>query len=305
MSWFLIALLPPIFWSITNHIDKYLVSKYFKGGGVGALMIFSSIIGIFLLPLIAISHPEVISTFDPKYILISLNGFVYLLAILPYFYALQKDDASTAVPLFQLIPVYSFFLSYLILKETLSNYQIIGGLITILGAILISLDLSTHKKIKFKKDVFLLMALSSLLYSLNFLIFKLFALDNSFWVTSFWEYIGFATFSVLILVFIKPYRLEFTRVLKENKLSVLAINGINELINIIAKVSFNIASLLAPVTLVWIVDGLQPIFIFIFGVILTLFFPKLSQENLSKKILFQKTLAISIIFIGTFLVNRN
>lgn len=305
MSWFLIALLPPIFWSITNHFDKYLVSKYFKGGGVGALMIFSSIIGILLLPIIILFHPEVVSTFNLKYLLISLNGFIYLLAVLPYFYALQKDEASTAVPLFQLIPVYSFFLSYLILGETLSNHQIIGGIIIVSGAVLISLDLSVHKKIKFKKEVFLLMALSSLLYSLNFLMFKLFAVGTHFWVTSFWEYIGFGIFSVLILLFIKPYRREFFRVLKENKLSVLALNGINEVINIIAKVSFNIASLLAPVTLIWIVDGLQPFFIFIFGVILTLFFPKISQENLSKKVLFQKIIAILIMFIGTFIVNKN
>ena len=34
MNWFLIALLPPALWSVTNHFDKYLLSKFFKGGGV-------------------------------------------------------------------------------------------------------------------------------------------------------------------------------------------------------------------------------------------------------------------------------
>lgn len=38
MNWFLIALIPPTVWAATHHFDKYLLSKYFKGGGVGALL---------------------------------------------------------------------------------------------------------------------------------------------------------------------------------------------------------------------------------------------------------------------------
>jgi drug/metabolite transporter (DMT)-like permease len=305
MNWFLIALLPPALWSITNHFDKYLLSKYFKGGGVGALMIFSSIIGLILLPFIIFFHPEVLGTFNPKYLLISLNGFFYLLATLPYFYALQKDEASVAVPLFQMVPVFSFFLSYLVLRETLNPAQIVGGVIIIIGAILISLDLSTHKKIKFKKEVFFLMALSSLLFAINFLFFKYFAIDVNFWVTSFWEYIGFAVFALLLLIFIKPYRNQFLDAIKINSTSILSLNGINEVINIIAKASFNFASLLAPLTLVWIVNGFQPFFVFIYGIILTLLFPKISQENITRKVLFQKLLAILIMFAGAFFVNRS
>jgi len=305
MNWFLIALLPPALWSITNHFDKYLLSKYFKGEGLGALMIISSIVGLLLLPFIILFHPEVIANFNLKYLLISLNGFFYLLATIPYFYALQKDEASIAVPLFQMVTVFTFFLSYLVLKETLNPNQIIGGMIIIIGAVLISLDLTIHKKVKFKKGVFLLMAFSSLLYAINFLFFKYFAIDGNFWITSFWEYIGFAIFAVLLLIFIKPYRKEFFKVIKINKLSMLSINGINEILNIIAKASFNFASLLAPITLIWIVDGFQPFFVFIYGIILTLFFPKISQENISKNVLIQKFLAITIMFLGAFIINKN
>lgn len=304
MNWFLIALLPPALWSITNHFDKYLLSKYFKGGGVGALMVFSSIIGLLLLPFIVLVHPEVVSSFDPKYLLISLNGFLYILAVLPYFYALQRDEASICVPLFQMVPIFSFFLSYLVLGETLTMLQAVGGLIIILGAVLISLDLTVHRKVKFKKEVFFFMALSSLLFALNFLFFKFFAIEAHFWVTSFWEYLGFAVFAGLLLVFVKPYREEFIKVMKTNKVSVLTINGINEVVNIIAKASFNFASLLAPVTLVWIVNGLQPFFVFIYGIFLTLLFPKISQEDITKKGLMQKILAIFIMFIGTYLINK-
>lgn len=302
MNWFLIALLPPAFWSVTNYFDKYLLSKYFKGGGVGALMIFSSIIGVFLLPIIAFIRPEVL-VFSVRNILIAINGSLYLLAILPYFYALQRDETSIAVPIFQLIPVFSYVLAYFVLGETLTGIQILGGLLVVAGAIWISLELSEEKKIRFKKEVFFLMLLSSLLFALNFLFFKYFSIRSDFWFTSFWEYVGFSTFSFLLWVFIKPYRLQFMKVMKENKLSALGLNGINEVVNLVAKVSFNVASLLTPLTLVWIVNGLQPFFVFIYGLILTFLFPHVIQEQIHKRALFQKITAIIIMFVGTYLIN--
>lgn len=305
MNWFLIALLPPALWSITNHIDKYLLTKYFKGAGVGALMVFSSLIGLLLLPIIIVLHPAVLSQFDPQFLLISLNGFLYILAVLPYFYALQRDDASIAVPLFQLIPVYSYFLAYIFLGETLNLAQILGGIIIIAGAILITLDIVHIKKIRLKWDVLGYMALSSLFFSLNFLFFKFFALEADIWVTSFWEYIGFAIFAFILVAFIRPYRVEFINVLRKNSMQVLTVNGTNEVVNIVAKIAFNVASLLTPITLTWIVNGLQPMFVFIYGIGLTIFLPKLSQENISRKILVQKVVAILIMLAGTILINQN
>src|SRR3990167_5414927 len=151
MNWFLIALIPPAVWAATNHFDKYLLSKYFKGGGVGALMVFSSMIGVLLLPIIYFLHPEVIQSFNLSYLLIALNGFFYVLAVLPYFYALMKDETSVSAALFQMIPVFSYVLAYFVLGETLKTNQMIGGLVIIVGAILITLDLTDRKRIKFKK----------------------------------------------------------------------------------------------------------------------------------------------------------
>lgn len=304
MNWFLIALLPPIFWSITNHIDKYLLSKYFKGGAIGSVIIFSAAISLLLLPIIVIIHPAVLQTFNLSYLLIALNGTFYLLATLPYFYALEKDDASLTVPLFQMIPVFSFVLGYIFLKETLNTTQIIGGLVILVSSIFISLNISDIKKMRMKWDVFGLMVLSSLLYALNFLFFKRFAIETNFWITSFWEYIGFAFFGIFLLAFVKNYRRGFFNVLRTNKLQVLGINGLNEIINIIAKISFNVASILTPVTLVWIINGLQPLFVFVFGILLTVLLPKISKEDISKKTLIQRIIAIAVITIGAYLVNR-
>jgi len=305
MNWFLIALLPPIFWSLTNHIDKYLLTKYFKDGAIGAVMIFSASIAILLLPIILLIQPSVLQNFQINYLLIILNGTLYLFASLPYFYALEKDDASLSVPLFQMIPVFSFILGYIFLKETLSVTQILGGIIIVISSIFISLNISDIKKMKMKWDVFGLMALSSILFSLNFIFFKYFAVETDFWITSFWEYVGFGLFGIILLVFVKNYRQGFFNVLKQNRLKVISINGLNEILNIVAKIAFNFATILTPVTMVWIINGLQPVFVFVFGIILTLVLPKISREDISKKTLIQRMIAIAVITVGVYLINRS
>lgn len=305
MNWFLIALLPPIFWSITNHIDKYLLTKFFNKGAVGSVMIFSASISILLLPVIAIIHPAILQQFNLSYLLIAVNGSFYLLATLPYFYALDKDDASLTVPLFQMIPVFSFILGYTFLGETLSINQILGGIIILVSSIFISLNIADIKKIHMRWDVFLLMLLSSILYSLNFIFFKYFVVETNFFIASFWEYVGFGLFGLFLLIFIKSYREGFISVLKTNKTKVLGINITNEIVNIIAKISFNYATVLAPVALVWIINGLQPFFVFLFGIMLTAFFPRISKEDISRKTLAQRGLAILAITIGVYLVNKS
>ncbi len=302
MNWFFIALIAPALWSITNHIDKYLVNKYVKNGGIGALMIFSSLIGFFTLPFILIFSPNVLHVGIPVAILIIANGWIYLLATLFYLYALNRGEVSMVVPLFQMVPVFSYFLGFVFLRETLLTQQIAGGCLIVFGAIFMSLELRAGEKIKFKKNLFWLMALSSFLYAINILLFKYFAFKNDFWTTSFWEYVGFFTFAVF-LFFIKSYRKQFSYLINNNKLAVVGLNGFNEVINLLGKISFNFASLLAPITLVSLVNGFQPLFVFVGGVALTLFFPKISQENIAKRHLFHKMIAISIILIGAYLLN--
>jgi len=302
MNWFIIALAAPVLWAVTNHIDKYLINKYFRNGGVGSLIIFSSLIGIFVLPFILIIHPAVFAIKPILALLIIANGSLYVLGLLPYLYALAEDEASIVVPLFQTIPVFSYLLAFFVLGERLTSIQIIASLLIILGAITLSLDLN-QKKIKFKKKVFWLMFLASFLIALNGLIFKYVAIQENFWTTSFWEYIGFAVLSIVLLLFVRSYRDQFLLVVKNNKRAVLGWNTANEVLNIIAKIIMNFATLLAPLALVWVVNGFQPFFVLFFGIIIALFFPHFSKENLLKKHLAQKIVAILIIFIGVYLLN--
>jgi len=185
MSWFFIALLSPVLHAAANHIDKYLLSRYFKGGGTATLIIFSSIFGLVVLPFIVLIEPNVLDITPSHALLLLLSGIIYTVYLIPYFYALNQDEASIVVPLFQTVPIFGYILAYFVLGETLNNQQIFASLLIISGAVFLSLDLN-QKRLTIKKNIFLAMLLSSFLVALGALIFKFVAIQETFWVSSFW-----------------------------------------------------------------------------------------------------------------------
>lgn len=302
MSWFFIALISPALWAVSNHTDKYILTKFFKGIGAGAYIIFSAFIGFIILLIIPIFEHNLfsISLFDA--VLIIFSGIIYISTYIPYSYALREAETSVVVPLFQIIPVFGYILGYVFLNERLSVVQMLAALLIIIGAIGISLEINSGK-FKLKSKVLLLMIAASFLGALTSLIFKLVAIKESFWITSFWEYVGF-TFATLTLLFIPTYRHQFFKVIRIYKCSVVGLDLINEIFNISARIIFSFASLLAPLALVWAVNGFQPFFVFIYGIILTLFLPKIATESLLKKHLAQKFISIIIMFIGVYFLNK-
>jgi drug/metabolite transporter (DMT)-like permease len=303
MSWIFIALIPPALYAVSNLIDKYLVSTYFKGEGVGSVMVFSSLIGLVALPIIVLISPDVLSIDAWTALFIVLNGMLYILSFLPYFHALHKEDASVVAPLFQAIPVFAYVLGYVILGESLSLTQSLAGLVIFIGAIGISLDLS-GSRFAFKGSIFGLMMLSSFGLALNGALFKFFAIEEHFWVTSFWTYAGFFLLGLVLLAMVRSYRQQFFAVFRDNGRTIVALNGVNELLALTTTLIFNYASLLAPLVLVYLVGAAQPFFVFFYGLILTLLFPRFINEDISSKTIIQKLACMILMVIGSYFLLR-
>ncbi len=303
MNWFLIALAAPAFWAISNHIDKYLLEKYFKRQGIGALIIFSGLIYLFILPVLLLFSTDVLEVPARSVALLVACGIIEVFGFLAYLYALEKDEASIVVPLFQITPVFSYFLGYFWLGETLTRGQILGSLLLIVGAMILSLDLAQIKT-KFKTTIFFLAFLGSFIFALVAAIFKFVALEEDFWATIFWSSFGDSIMGLIFLLFVASYRDQFFNLFKTSAVFIIGVNVFNEIITLIGQLLARYAFLLAPIFLVQAVGGFSPFFVFFFGALLTLIFPRLGiKEDLSKKALIQKFLAIAIMFAGTYIIN--
>lgn len=117
--------------------------------------------------------------------------------------------------MFQVIPVISFVLAWIVLGETLTGSQMTGGALVVLGAIIISFEMQEGRKLKLRSDTLALMFLSSFIFALNFLVFKVFAVETDFWTTVFWESVGYIGFATSLLAFAKPYRRDFLAVFRK------------------------------------------------------------------------------------------
>lgn len=303
MNWFLIALINPIAHAFVNHFDKYLLSKYVKGGTVGALILFSSLFAVFALPIIYFINPGVIGgiTFMQGVILM-VNGAFLTIGIILYLYAIDSDEASYVAPFMQFYPVFGFILGFLLLKEVLSVNQIFAGVLIVVGSIILSYELTPGKK-KFKLRLVALMLGACFFYSINAVIFKMIAVDEGFTTSLFWDMAGKFVFGLILFLSLKSYQTEFIGMIKNNGIKVVILNVINEIIGLVGEIATVFAVLFAPVAMVQSLTGLQPVFVLILGIFLTLVFPKFVKESLSRNHLLQKIIGVVIVTVGVFLLD--
>ncbi len=302
MNWFFIALINPIAHAAVNHIDKYLISRYVKGGSVGTLILFSALFSVVALPVIYFIHPNVFSVIQPlQALVLMINGGLLVTAIILYLYALGLDEASYVAPFFQLVPVIGFILGFLLLGEGLHGNQIMAGMLIVCGGIILSLEFGEGKK-KIKTKLILLMLGSSFFYALNAVVFKSIAVHQGFLDSLFWDMAGKFVFGLVLFFAVKSYRQQFIDLIKTNRYSIIGLNILNEVIALVGEIALVLAVLFAPVALVQSVAGLQPAFVFIIGVLVTLLFPKIAQESLQRKMLLQKIGGILVITIGVYLL---
>lgn len=301
MTWFFIALVGPVLYAIVNHLDKFLISRYLKDGSTGALVIFSALFCVFALPIVLVIHPQVLSVEFTQATVLMLNGMLVILALLCYFYALGRDEASYVVPFHQTIPIFAFLLGYIVLGETVSHTQLLAALIVIIGATILSFEV-TMQDIRFKKTVVTLMLLSSLLYAINGVVFKLVALTGGYWEALFWGLAGEVVIGIAFFVCIPSYSAQFIKLLKNNRAAVITLSSIGEVLYIIAEAAVAFALILAPVALVLLVNAFQPFFVITFGILLTLFLPKFSQESLHHMHLTQKISGVIFMMVGVYLL---
>lgn len=231
---------------------------------------------------------------------ILLASLIYILATYFYFIALNKNDASIVVVMFQLIPVFSYIMALIFFKENLTMQQIIGSIVIILSAIIISYDFE-EKNSKSKFKALALMTLSSLCYAIYFILFDVAVRHSSYNSCAFWYQIGFLLLGIFLMC-IKSYRVTFINAIKNNGKKYFTLNTINEVINLIANLIANFANLTIPIALVNIFNGFQGAFVFVLGVLGTRFLPKYFKENLNKKIVLQKVSCITLSIIGLIIM---
>jgi drug/metabolite transporter (DMT)-like permease len=301
MRWLLFAILGPVSWAISTHIDKYLVDKYFHDSDTAVLIVFTAVVAVFALPVIWLLEPRVLSLPLLAMAVMTVSGILYMGAMLFYLRALQSEEASAVAPFFQLSTIFTLLLAYVFLREKLGLQQLSGIVLIVAGTLTVSGNGGAMLQ-RFNIRLLFLMAGATFIVALSAVFFKYFAVEDTFWGTTFWTFVGEGIFGAGIVV-IPGYCQQFLRLFKHSPGGVIGINAANELINLGGGLGVRFASLLAPVALVSAVSSTTTLFVFAFGVLLTLFFPKFGREGLTARNLLRKGAAAVLVTAGVILAD--
>lgn len=298
IGWFFIAIWAPLLWAFSNHIDKYLITKYGSAIGIRGVVTFSALFSSFIAITSLFFDLNIFDLSNSSIIKLYISGILSVFAILYYVKALSHDEASVVTPVFQMIPFIAFILGYIFLGESLSSHQIFGGLVVLFGAVLISTD---FKGLKFNKKVFFLTMFASLLFAIYQLLFKSGASEN-FWNSIFWQAVGSFTVGLFFLSR-KVYRDDFKLIFKGNSKQIIFWSLLVEITTACGNMLISLAIMSAPsVALVLLMESFQPICVFLLGIIFTILIPSFAQESIDKKTIFKKIASIIIILIGSYIL---
>lgn len=293
MDWFYIALIAPALWALVNLLDDNLIR------GVYSSPAFATIISGLLaaMPVLSLFFVDInIPSLNIVFVAL-LGGFLLLSSYLFYFKALLEDSPSVVITLWKLSPAVVPFLAYFFLKEVLTLNQYLGFVI-ILGASL-GISAVNIKKFQFSR-AFYLMVVASGFTAVSAILFKWVYNHTDFWSGFVFVSLGMGLGGLIYILVLKDGKNFFSDLNKKKKW--LGIFVLAEILNISAVLFSNLALSQGPVSLVKVVEGVQPIYIILFSFLLYPFFPKYFREVTSGNTK-RKTIFILIMLVGLYLIN--
>jgi drug/metabolite transporter (DMT)-like permease len=201
------------------------------------------------------------------------------------------------------VPIFAYLLGYFILGETVTLVQGLGSFVVIVGALALSFEFG-QRGMRFKRTVVALMLAASFFSAVNGVVFKLIAVERGFWVSLFWGFVGQVTAGLIFLIGVPSYRRDFLALFKQHKAAAVGLIALSKLLFSVSEAITLYATLLGPVALVLLVGSFQPLFVFVLGMLLTLFLPRVAKESLGGMKMLQKVAGIGLMLAGGYLISR-
>jgi len=289
MTWLLVAISAYFLFAVVNIVDKYLLGGRIPSPKVYAF--YTGVLGILILSLVPFGFLVI-----PKIsviILALLAGAFHILGVFVFFVGLKTFEASRIMPAMSaLLPIFTLGFASVFAEKVLALSDITAFVLLLAGTILITWEKTKTVTLKSIK----IAILAAFLFALYFITAKFVYLEQPFISGFIWTRIG-AFLMVSFLLFSKEVRADIRRP-KIAQRKTWAIFLPNELASASGFILQNWAVALAPLAFLGIInvlEGIKFVFVLIFVTFLSLKFPQILKEEISRKILFQKIIAILLI----------
>jgi drug/metabolite transporter (DMT)-like permease len=287
--WLTTAILSYFILAIVFLVDKYLLVSSIPNPKVYAFYVGAlGGLAIVLAPFVDFFIP------GPNQIVLGIfAGASFVFGLFWFYKALATFEASRVVPAVGgLVPLFTFtFIFFLSGGGEFSLTIFTAFFLLVLGSVLMTIE--KGKLVNFNSLKISLFA--AFLFSVSIVLSKYLYSELPFWTGFIWRSLGGTLAAICFFVIFPEIKKEvFKKQEKKTKKPVFVFLG-NQVISAVANILQNWSIYLAPLLYVAFINalqGVQYVFLLIFSIILSLKFPGFVKEEISKKTILWKILAI-------------
>jgi len=296
LLWLVVIILAYFFFSLSNLGDKLVLAGRAKPISYTFYVGLMNAPTLLLIPFIDIKVP------GGLFIWIFADAVAFVLGMYFVYKAVEKFEVTEVMTVVGSVqPVFIFILSWFFLgQQKLVGLQILAFLLLLLGSFLISLE----KNLKLSSGYLKFTLAAGLMFSIDYVFSKVVYLAVPFITGFFW---------MKLLIFILVLPLLF---FKKNRKDIFGKKNISikktgplflfaQFSGGAANILQSFAVYIVPVALVPVASslrGVQYVFLFLITLFLTIFFPKILKEGISKEIIIRKIISIILIAGGLALL---
>ncbi|MFH0820311.1 MAG: DMT family transporter [Candidatus Peregrinibacteria bacterium] len=297
-NWFFFSLAAPLLWAFCNVIDT-TARRHFVKSDV-ALSWLASITRLPLIPILFWLGGWQIPALGTALGLL-VAGLFWLLPFAFYYKALATEETSRVILFLELQPVFTLGIAFVLIGEKLTGIQGWAFLLILLGNLMAALKHFEGKWHFSKAFAFVLLAGAG--WALSDVLFKKYAanFDNYFASAAIYS-LGMFFLAPMLMVrrewfksIVSHFRGLSRRIWKFLAFDIIA--------GLLGTLVFSYALTLGKASLTMVVSGMQPLFVFVLGLILIRFIPEVAREDMSKSALGLKGFAFALMVIGLWMLS--
>jgi len=291
-SWLLFALAYPLLYAFVNVLDKFLLANRIKNYYSYAVITGGIWLTAAIIILLIVGFPQM--TTKVLFFAI-LSGILYGLMAWVYYHMITHAEVSRVVGMAYLSVAVTAIFSYIFLKETLPMFKYVAILLAIIGTIILGIE-KTPKKIRFN-HVFKLLLLYVFIMGIIGVMEK-YILN---YITS-WELFALLNIVTGIVLLLPVFRKQIREDLPNTAKNIIPIIII-QIISITAYAAYLKAASLQKISIIFSIGTLQPVYVFVVMLLLSIFTPHLLKEIITPKAIIQKIIGIGLVVAGVVVLS--
>lgn len=305
MNWLILVAASVLAGASCVYTDNYISDAYFKGrGAVAQKFFFAVIFPIVALITMACCWRDFAAASPVTWLILFISGLISSLGGIPYYRALELDDSTNLGIFVQTSPILYLVLGWLFLSETISPLQLVAFCI-ILSAPLLIIFGSGRRSRRVKARAALYASLYVIMHVIGNLIFVAESTEGvSLPLGIALVILGKGIGNIVILLFRRDWVRRWKSIYKSSHRKILRPMFASFTFDLVYNVAYKFALLFAPSVALAsaVADSAEPIAIFFMGIVLTLIWPKIGREKLTRRNVIIHLIATALVVTGVLLL---